>query len=62
MFGTGARGSIFCERAVCPQNKYSEDDIIMMPEFLDDNIFVLLAGIVFQQTVGIAMGMNWPLV
>ena len=40
------------------KSKYSEDDIIKMLEFLDDNIFVVFAGTVFQQTVGIPMGTN----
>ena len=40
------------------KNKYSEDDIIKMLEFLVDNIFVVFAGKVFQQTVGIPMGTN----
>ena len=40
------------------KNKYSEDDIIKMLEFLVDNIFVAFAGKVFQQTVGIPMGTN----
>ena len=40
------------------KNKYSEDDIIKMLEFLIDNIFVVFAGKVFQQTVGIPMGTN----
>ena len=42
------------------QNKYSEDDIIKMLEFLVDNIFVFFffAGKVFQQTVGIPMCTN----
>ena len=38
------------------KHKYSEDDIIKMLEFLIDNIFVIFAGKVFQQTVGIPMG------
>ena len=38
--------------------KYSEDDIIKILEFLVDNIFVVFAGKVFQQTVGIPMGTN----
>ena len=41
---------------VISKNKYSEDDIIKMLEFLVDNIFVVFAGFVFQQTVGILMG------
>ena len=40
------------------KNKYSEDNIIKMLEFLVDNIFVVFAGKVFQQTVGIPMGTN----
>ena len=40
------------------KSKYSEDDIVKMLEFLVDNIFVVFAGKVFQQTVGIPMGTN----
>ena len=40
------------------KNKYSEDDIIKMLEFLVDNIFVVFAGKVSKQTVGIPMGTN----
>ena len=40
------------------KNKYSEDDIIKMLKFLVDNVFVVFAGKVFQQTVGIPMGTN----
>ena len=40
------------------KNKYSEDDIIKMLEFLVDNIFGVFAGKFFQQTVGIPMGTN----
>ena len=35
--------------------KFSETDIINMLEFLIDNIFVMLGGRVFQQTVSIHM-------
>ena len=38
------------------KNKFSEDEIIKMLDFLVDNVF---AGKVFQQTVGILMGTNW---
>ena len=38
--------------------KYSENDIFNMLECLADNIFVVFAGKVFQQTVGIPMGTN----
>ena len=47
----------YCETAYS-RNKYSEDDIIKMLEFLVDNIFVVFAGKVLQQTVGIPMGTN----
>ena len=40
------------------KNKYSEDDIIKMLDFLVDNIFLVFAGKVFQQIVGIQMGTN----
>ena len=39
-------------------NEYSEDDIIKTLEFLVDNIFVVFAEKVFQQTVGSPMGTN----
>ena len=38
------------------KNKYSEDDIIKMLEFLIDNIFLVFVGEVFQQKVGIPIG------
>ena len=40
------------------KNKYSEDDIIKILDFLVDNIFVVFffVGKVFQQTVGLPMG------
>ena len=38
--------------------KFSETDIFNMLGFLIDNIFVMFAGPVFQQTVGIPMGKN----
>ena len=43
------------------KNKYTEEDIIKMLEFLVDNIFVVFAGKVFQQLVGIPMGTNCAL-
>ena len=36
--------------------KFSETNIIKMPEFLIDNIFVMFGGRVHQQTVGIPYG------
>ena len=40
------------------KSKYSENDIIKMVEFLVDNIFMVFAGKVVQQIVGITMGTN----
>ena len=40
------------------KSKYSQDDIVKMLEFLVDTIFVVFAGNVFQQIVGIPMGTN----
>ena len=40
------------------KNKYTEEDIIKMLEFLVDNIFVVFAGKVFQQIIGISMVTN----
>jgi hypothetical protein len=39
---------------------FSETDIINMLAFLIDNIFVMLGGRVFQQTVGISIATNSP--
>ena len=38
--------------------KYTEDGIINMVEFLDDNILVVFGGNVFKKIVGIPMGTN----
>ena len=38
--------------------KYTEEDIIKMLEFRNDNIFMVFAGKVFQQILGIPMGTN----
>ena len=40
------------------QQKYNEDDITKMINFLIDNIFVEFGGRIFQQTIGIPMGTN----
>ena len=40
------------------KNKYTEEDIIKMLEFLVDKIFVVFVGKVFQQIIGIPMGTN----
>ena len=40
------------------KNKYIEDDIVRMLDFLIDNIFVECGGVIFQQVIGIPMGTN----
>ena len=40
------------------KSKYTEEDIIRVLEFLVDNIFVVFAGKVFQQIIGISMCTN----
>ena len=50
--------SYFVKEHSDSKHKYSEDDIIKMLEFLVDNIFVVFAGKVSQQIVGIPMGTN----
>ena len=54
----GHEETYFVKEHSYSKNKYSEDDIIKMLEFLVDNICVVFAGKVFQQTVGIPMGTN----
>ena len=54
----GHDGPYFVKEHSDSKHKYSEDDIFNMLEFLADNIFVVFAGKVFQQTVGIPMGTN----
>ena len=54
----GHEETYFVKEHADSKNKYSEDDIIKMLEFLVDNIFVVFAGKVIQQTVGIPMGTN----
>ena len=54
----GHEETYFVKKHSDSKNKYSEDDIIKMLEFLVDNIFVVFTGKVFQQTVGILMGTN----
>ena len=52
----GREGPYFVKEHSDSKNKYTEDDIINMLEFLVDNIFVVFGGKVFQQIVGIPMG------
>ena len=54
----GHEESYFVKEHSDSKHKYSEDDIIKMLEFLVDSIFVVFAGKVFQQIVGIPMGTN----
>ena len=54
----GHEESYFVKEHSDSKHKYSEDDIIKMLEFLIDSIFVVFAGKVFQQIVGIPMGTN----
>ena len=57
----GREGPYFVKEHSDSKNKYTEDDIINMQEFLVDNIFVVFGGKVFQQIVGIPMGTNCAL-
>ena len=54
----GREGPYFVKEHSDSKNKYTEEDIIKMLEFLVDNIFVVFAGKVFKQIVGIPMGTN----
>ena len=54
----GREGPYFVKEHSDSKNKYTEEDIIKMLEFLVDNIFVVFAGKVFQQIIGIPMKTN----
>ena len=54
----GLEGPYFVKEHSDSKNRYTEDDIVNMLEFLVDNIFVVFGGKVFQQIVGIPMGTN----
>ena len=54
----GREGPHFVKEHSDSKSKYTEEDIIKMLEFLADNIFVVFAGKVFQQIIGIPMGTN----
>ena len=54
----GREGHYFVKEHSDSKNKYTEDDIVNMLEFLVDNIVVVFGGKVFQQIVGIPMGTN----
>ena len=55
----GREGPYFVKEHSDLKNKYTEDDIINMLEFLVDNSIVVFGGKVFQQIVGITMGTNF---
>ena len=52
----GREGPFFMKEHSDSKRKYTEEGIIKMLEFLVDNIFVVFAGKVFQQVIGIPMG------
>ena len=54
----GRKGPYFVREHSDSKSKYTEEDIIRVLEFLVDNIFVVFAGKVFQQIIGIPMGTN----
>ena len=57
----GREGPYFVKEHFDSKNKYTEGEITKMLEFLVDNIFVVLAGKVFQQIIDIPMGTNFAL-
>ena len=54
----GREGPYFVKEHSDSKNKYTEDDIVNILEFLVDNIFVIFVGKFFQHIVGIPMGTN----
>ena len=54
----GREGPYFVREHSNSKSKYTEEVIIKTLEFLVDNIFVVFAGKVFQQIIGIPMGTN----
>ena len=54
----GYKSTYFVRNHSEAKNKYTEDDIVRMIEFLVDNIFVERGGVIFQQVNGIPMGNN----
>ena len=57
----GREGPYFVREHSDSKIKYTEEDITRMIEFLVDNIFVVFAGKVIQQIIGIPMGTNCAL-
>ena len=54
----GHNSTYFVTNTSNAKNKYTEDDIVRMLDFLIDNIFVECGGVIFQQVIGIPMGTN----
>ena len=54
----GHNSTYFVKNTSNAKNKYTEDDIVRMLDFLIDNIFVECGGVIFQQVNGIPMGTN----
>ena len=54
----GREGPYFVKEHSDSKTKYTEEDIIRILEFLVDNIFVVFAGKVFKQIIGIPMVTN----
>ena len=54
----GHNSTHFVKNTSNAKNKYTEDDIVRMLDFLIDNIFVECGGVIFQQVIGIPMGTN----
>ena len=54
----GHNSTYFVKNTSNAKNKYTEDDIVRMLDFLIDNIFVECGGVIFEQVIGIPMGTN----
>ena len=54
----GYNFTYFVKNTSNAKNKYTENDIIRMLDFLIDNIFVEYGGVIFQRIIGIPMGTN----
>ena len=57
-FVLGREGTYFVKEHSDSKSKYTEEDIIRMLEFIVDSIFVVFAGKVFEQIIGISMSTN----
>ena len=55
----GHNSTYFVKNTSNAKNKYTEDDIVRIIDFLIDNIFVECGGFIFQQVIGIPMGTNY---